>query len=63
MDTGQLMVALEHLSTALRLLDQIGAPAQIGAHVDLAVHQLEELVATEGSPIHDQAIETNAEPH
>lgn len=57
------MLALEHLSTALRLLDEIGAPAQIGAHVDLAVHQLEELLATEGSPIQHQAIETKAEPH
>lgn len=34
--------ALDHLRLALGLLDRAGAPAQIGAHVDLAAHQLGE---------------------
>lgn len=33
--------ALELLTSALALLDRAAADAQIGAHVDLAVHQLE----------------------
>ena len=33
--------AARHLRSALELLDSVEAPAQIGAHVDLAAHQLE----------------------
>lgn len=32
--------ALAHLQAALDLLDRAGAPAQIGAHIDLARHEL-----------------------
>lgn len=32
--------AAAHLQSALDLLDRAGAPAQIGAHVDLAAHEL-----------------------
>lgn len=32
--------ALKHLEAALGLLDEADAPAQIGAHVDLAICQL-----------------------
>lgn len=32
--------AADHLRTALQLLDSVEAPANIGAHVDLALHQL-----------------------
>jgi hypothetical protein len=40
--TEQLLAeAADHLRVALKLLDAGDAPAQIGAHVDLAVHQLE----------------------
>lgn len=35
------MLALNHLRSALELLDSQNAPAHIGAHVDLAIHQLE----------------------
>ena len=62
MDTEQLLLALEHLNTALQLLDQIGAPPHIGAHVDLAIHQLEGAFQSDGSQIVRQPIETNAEP-
>ena len=61
MDTEQLLLALEHLRTALRLLDQSGAPAQIGAHVDLAIHQLQDALGIDGTQV-AQTIETNAEP-
>ena len=37
-----LKAALGHLRAALDLLDRADAPAQIGAHVDLAVCQLSE---------------------
>jgi len=32
--------ALEHLRSALQLLDEAQAPSQLGAHVDLAIHEL-----------------------
>ena len=32
--------ALDHLRSALDLLDLASAPAHIGAHVDLAMHEL-----------------------
>ena len=32
--------ALDHLEKALQILDDIDAPANIGAHVDLAICQL-----------------------
>jgi hypothetical protein len=37
--------ALEHLGSALRLLDGAQAPAEIGAHIDLAEQQLELTIA------------------
>lgn len=36
----QMLAALQHLGSAIELLDLARAPAQIAAHVDLAVHQL-----------------------
>lgn len=41
---GSLYEALEHLQAAMDLLDLSGAPGQIAAHVDLAVHQLREVI-------------------
>jgi hypothetical protein len=41
----KLSEALEHLRFALLLLDGAEAPAQIGAHVDLAANQLEHTIA------------------
>lgn len=38
--------ALDLLQIALDLLDRCEAPAQIGAHVDLAAHQLAEMIAS-----------------
>lgn len=37
--------ALKHLEAALELLDGANAPAQIGAHVDLAICQLRDAFA------------------
>ena len=61
----QLTVALGHLKEALKLLDAVSAPAHIGAHVDLAIHQLQYVVGR--TPVRlaeppDQ-IDTKAEPH
>lgn len=41
--------ALAHLHEALALLDKAGAPGQIGAHVDLAAHQLQDLLSQPAS--------------
>lgn len=40
--------ALNLLQSALDLLDEAAAPAQIGAHVDLALHQLGPLLEEAG---------------
>ena len=49
--------AATHLRLALDLLDRAGAPAQIGAHVDLAACQLEsELAKPEHFATHRQAV-------
>lgn len=39
--------ALGHLQAALELLDGAEASPQIGAHVDLAICQLQELIVSE----------------
>lgn len=38
----QLRSALNHLESALELLDVASAPAQIGAYVDLAINRLQD---------------------
>lgn len=43
----ELTLALEFLQKALAVLDQGGVPAQIGAHVDLAIHQLHGIIGTD----------------
>lgn len=40
--------ALDLLHAALDVLDDAAAPAQIGAHVDLAVHQLTDTIRAMG---------------
>jgi len=37
--------ALRHLRSGLELLDEASAPGQIGANVDLAIHQLTRAIA------------------
>lgn len=40
----RLREALRLMSGALKLLDEEGAPSEIGAHLDLAIHRLEGLL-------------------
>lgn len=47
-----LCLALTHLQSALDALDEADAPPQIGAHVDLAMHQLREAIANQGPTMH-----------
>jgi hypothetical protein len=63
-DDGELSLAVAYLRKALTKLDQVGAPAQIGAHIDLAVHQLQDFISSDPEgPGHDQfQIDINAEP-
>lgn len=39
--------ALQHLEAAIEILDRIGAPAHVAAHVDLAACQLKDIIASE----------------
>lgn len=55
-----LVEALQHLQTALDLLDRSDAAAHIGAHVDLAVYQLQETI--HGRPWSGNQTDVNAEP-
>jgi hypothetical protein len=50
----KLRAALAHLEGSLQLLDDADAAADIGAHVDLAVHRLREMlsVASPGQSAH-----------
>jgi hypothetical protein len=41
--------ALEHLRSAIQLLDVSAAPKQIAAHIDLSACQLADLIGTAGS--------------
>lgn len=43
--TEQLRTALLYMRTALGYLDAINAPADIGAHLDLAIERLKTLLA------------------
>jgi len=45
--------ALQLMTAALRILDEHGYPADIGAHLDLAVHRLREELGVRAPP-HDQ---------
>lgn len=38
--SASLSEALERMEEALQILDNLGAPADIGAHLDLALHRL-----------------------
>lgn len=40
--SGSLQAALERMEEALEILDNLGAPDDIGAHLDLALHRLRE---------------------
>jgi hypothetical protein len=46
---------LDHLERALQLLDDANAPADIGAHLDLAVHRLREAVKSAGGASRNQS--------
>ena len=52
--------ALLQLNCALQLLDRANAPAHIGAHVDLAIHQLTSVVDAKLGP-HLGQMDRNAE--
>ena len=58
----ELNLALEHLRKAIAHLDQVGAPAQIGAHIDLATHQLRRVISGDAEERWQNQIDTNAEP-
>lgn len=45
-----LETALQHLQSGLDLLDGASAPGHIGAHVDLALHELDRVVSAGMGP-------------
>ncbi|MGE5563234.1 MAG: hypothetical protein ACM3ZV_07975 [Bacillota bacterium] len=55
--------ALDHLQTALDLLDRAAAPPHIGAHVDLAAHQLADALLDSEAAAPPIASAQGAGPH
>ena len=49
MNLAQLAEALAHMESALQLLDDADASADIGAHLDLAICRLRESMTTDTS--------------
>jgi len=47
--SASLQTAEKHLKEALAILDSLQAPADIGAHIDRAVHRIRELTGSRGS--------------
>lgn len=60
-NAGQLRSAFNYLKSALALLDASNAPAQIGAHVDLAINFLEAAFPVKGEG-ENYPMDTNADP-
>ena len=44
----RLLKAWLHMQAALKLLDQVDAPADIGAHLDLAICRVEAAISPDG---------------
>lgn len=57
-----MLEALSHLESALELLDRSAAPGQIGAHVDLAIHDLSAVVDAVPRTASFDHIDWKAEP-
>lgn len=55
--------ALKQLQSAIDLLDSSDAPAHIAAHIDLAAHQLQDLIGSRSPTADPVQIDRNAEPH
>lgn len=47
LQSPELFKALTQMTEALRILDDLGAPGEIGAHLDLAIARLEEQLGLE----------------
>lgn len=55
--------ALQHLLSAIELLDASEAPANIAAHIDLAIHQLQdELAKVSGDGVSPQRSSITSDP-
>lgn len=54
--------ALEHLRSALHLLDAASAPSEIGAKIDLAIHELFLALANLAAPGTVTRVRRNTEP-
>lgn len=54
--------ALKQLQAAIDLLDSSDAPAHIAAHIDLAAHQLQDLIGSRSLTLGIVQIDRSAEP-
>lgn len=56
-------IALQKLQSAIEILDHCNAPAHIAAHIDLAVHQLQDVIGQASGSVQLNQIATKADPH
>lgn len=54
--------ALDRLQSAIEMLDRANAPGHIAAHVDLAMHQLQDVIDRESSEGHADQSQSKAAP-
>lgn len=54
--------ALQLIRSSIRLLDQANAPGHIAAHLDLALHQLEDAIERDSADARPVQIERKAAP-
>jgi hypothetical protein len=53
---------MQHLQTAIEQLDRANAPGHIAAHLDLALHKLQDVIESEQVGGRSVQIERNAAP-
>jgi hypothetical protein len=56
------LTALRQIQSSIRLLDQVNAPGHIAAHLDLAMHQLEDVIENEFASARLVQIDRKAAP-
>jgi hypothetical protein len=59
---GLYLKAMEHFQAAIDLLDRANAPGHIAAHLDLAMHKLQDVIENEQAGGRLVQIERNAAP-
>lgn len=52
----ELQSAMDNMQAALELLDEAGAPADVGAHLDLAICRIRDVIRRSSHDVTDQML-------